>query len=1143
MIRMNLHSTEMKAGTVRRRVIQGLCGLFLALFAMPGALQATHIVGGDLTYRCLGDNLYEIRLTVRRDCFNGAPDAQFDDPAVIGFFNAQTNQLLPFVGVNGQLFMDFNPDDTLNVEFISDCTIAGSDVCVHQTTYVDTIALPFLESGYIMAYQRCCRNNTLQNIVSPLGTGMTLTANIPAFAQAECNSSPVLGDYPEIYICVNDPINFDFSATDPDGDSLAYELFTPFAGASQIAPQPQPPPNPPYQPVEWLDPPYNLSNLLGGTPLKIDSITGMLSGVPNTIGQFLVGVRIKSYRNGVLIENTTREWQYNVRMCRDVPVADFSVDTELECEDATIAFTDASENAEQYFWIFDFGNPNSPTSTDTNPVFTFPEEGFFDVALIVNDSDSICFDTLIQTVGAFQSEISADFDIAVTECSEEVVVEVTDLSEDPNPDFNVNQWEWVLSYGDSILQSQAQNPQFIIPGSQQDVSLSVVVTSENGCTAEMSATFDVNIILIPFKGDSVGVCDGDTVALFESPGPGLTYTWTPDASLDLSDPTNPLAFPDETTTYSVSVTDGLCTVTGEVVVVVQELPNLDFLVETDCKSLEVSFTNMSDGFQYEWDFGDSTGSTELNPTHTYDSAGVYTVTLISADGCDVQTSQEVTVSVIDEEIEDESISCFTEPVILNEDGSSEYSYQWTPGGLLDDSTAISPTASVEETTTFYVTITDIDLPGCSIVDSVEVVVPPDFSLSAPADTSYCNAPEITLTAGNNNLSYEWKDMEGNVLAEGPTLVVAPEDTTSYVLCGTDSFGCSKSDTVTANPTFFAIEVGPDVTICPGADTTIFVMNVDPNQDISYEWQPVECIVGPNDVPNPTVMPAEDKVFTVQVTNNTLGCMEERTVEVKVSQFSYEITPESIICLGESIELNIVNMDTTTLEYMWTPVETIIDGANTDSPTVMPGETTTYYVKILNTDFGCVTNDSVTVVVSWFDPDALEIFIDKDSIVLDDDVFEISTNQDPSLSFQWVGDGIDNPTAPVITANPTSEGSKIYCVTVTNADGCQLNGCTPALTVLDPFCDMRDVFIPNGFSPNGDGENDVLFVYSNFIMTMELRIFNRWGEQVFESFDQSIGWDGTFEGEQLPPDVFGYYLRVTCPPDKSFFKKGNITLLR
>ena len=1106
-------------------------------------MLATHIVGGDLTYRCLGNNMYEIRLTVRRDCFNGAPNAQFDDPASIGFYHAQTNQLLPFVGQNGQILLNFNPDDTLNQEFISDCTIAGNDVCVHQTTYVDTVTLPFLEGGYVLAYQRCCRNSTLQNIVSPLGTGMTLTAQISAISQQQCNSSPVMGEYPPIYICVNDPIEFEFTATDPDNDSIVYELFTPFAGATELFPKPQPPPNPPYEQVMWLDPPYSLDNLIGGVPLKIDRETGFMTGTPNNIGQFLVGVRIISYRDGEVIETTTREWQYNVRMCRDVPESDFDVNTQLSCDGLTLSFTQNAVNAEEYFWIFDNGNPDSETSTELNPEYTFPAEGFYQVALIVNDSDSICFDTSYIDVGVFNSEIVADFDLEVTECADDIVLQVTDLSNDPSATYDVDTWAWVLLYGDSILTSDQQNPQFIINGTQTDVSLTLVATSANGCNDNFTRLFDVNVISIPFKGDTVGVCDGDTVALFSMLGPDLMYTWTPDGTLDLTDTLNPLAFPDETTTYSVSVTDGLCTVTGEVTVVVQELPILDFAIDTDCKSLDISITNMSDGFQYLWIFGDGDSSTLQNPSHTYDSAGVYTVILESADGCDVVTSQQVTVSVIDAAVGDTAISCFREAVVLNPTGSSEYSYEWSPADVLDDPTAVSPVASVNETTTIYVTITDIDLPGCSIIDSIDVVVPPDFELMAPADMAYCDAPPVTLTAGNAALGYVWKDLEGNVLGEGPSLEVAPMDTTTYVLCGTDAFGCQKTDSVTLSPTFFAVEISPDVTICPGDDTVVVLTNLDPNQVLTYNWLPAECIVGPTDVPNPTVKPEFDKTFTVQITNDVLGCMIERSVTVYVSHFDYEMTPEALICKDESIELNIVNLDTTCLDFLWSPDDGSIEGEDTPNPTVSPESTTTYYVQIFNCDFGCLTSDSVTVTVSEFDPDTLIVFSDRDTIIANDGTFVLSTNQDDDLEYQWSGPGLDNPNSPVVNAMPTTEGTPTYFVTVTNADGCQLTGQISGLVVLDPFCDMRDVFIPNAFSPNGDGQNDVLQVYGNFITSLELRIFNRWGEEVFVALNQATHWDGTFEGKKLPPDVFGYYLRVGCPPDKMYATQGNITLLR
>ena len=119
-----LAKTKQNVLQVRRIISLAVWGLVCILWLIPQEASATHIVGGDLTYRCLGNNLYEIRLTMRRDCFLGDPAAQFDDPASIGFFDAQTNQLLTFVGVNGQLLMPFNNDDTLNQEFISDCTIS-----------------------------------------------------------------------------------------------------------------------------------------------------------------------------------------------------------------------------------------------------------------------------------------------------------------------------------------------------------------------------------------------------------------------------------------------------------------------------------------------------------------------------------------------------------------------------------------------------------------------------------------------------------------------------------------------------------------------------------------------------------------------------------------------------------------------------------------------------------------------------------------------------------------------------------------------------------------------------------------------------------------------------------------------------------
>ncbi|HNE51303.1 MAG TPA: gliding motility-associated C-terminal domain-containing protein, partial [Chitinophagales bacterium] len=90
-----------------------------------------------------------------------------------------------------------------------------------------------------------------------------------------------------------------------------------------------------------------------------------------------------------------------------------------------------------------------------------------------------------------------------------------------------------------------------------------------------------------------------------------------------------------------------------------------------------------------------------------------------------------------------------------------------------------------------------------------------------------------------------------------------------------------------------------------------------------------------------------------------------------------------------------------------------------------------------------------------------------------------------------------------------------------------------------------VYVPNTFTPNGDGQNDVLKVFGPGVASVkEVRIFNRWGQLVFETNDPSnIGWDGTFKGQELNPGVFVYYMDVECINGERTIKKGDITLLR
>jgi gliding motility-associated-like protein len=145
-----------------------------------------------------------------------------------------------------------------------------------------------------------------------------------------------------------------------------------------------------------------------------------------------------------------------------------------------------------------------------------------------------------------------------------------------------------------------------------------------------------------------------------------------------------------------------------------------------------------------------------------------------------------------------------------------------------------------------------------------------------------------------------------------------------------------------------------------------------------------------------------------------------------------------------------------------------------------------------------------------------------------------------LSYTWSpGIGVVNVNAQITDA--TIDQTTIYLLTV--SDGICSKTDTVLITTFDFICGDPYLYIPNAFSPNQDGENEVLYVRGALVEEMVFRIYDRWGEMVFESFDRSIGWDGTFRDKECDPDTYDYYLEVTCVGGEDAIVKGNITLLR
>ncbi|MGZ3899496.1 MAG: PKD domain-containing protein [Bacteroidia bacterium] len=376
--------------------------LYLAIFAcLFTKVFSYHIVGGELIYDYLGGGNYKITLKVYRDCFSsGAP---FDGvanaaPALITAYDGSGN-LIGAYDIGAPTITNIPP--TIN----NPCIQPPGGICVEEGIYTYTLNLPLKAGGYYLIYQRCCRNSTILNLVAPNSQGSTYYTFIPGPEVVAVNNSPRYKNFPPIFICNNVNFTFDHSATDPDGDQLVYSLCPPFQGLDQNCPAlgysgcPTEAPPPPYQNVSYISP-YNGGYPIASSPaFSINPTTGLLTGKPNLLGQFVVGVCVQEIRNGVVINTHYRDFQFNVVSCI-VQVASVFADQPQKCEGSTLTFTNQSfGNLGGLTYAWDFGDPaiTSDTSSAVNPTYTYQDTGKYTVTLIANPGKP-CSDTIQKTV-------------------------------------------------------------------------------------------------------------------------------------------------------------------------------------------------------------------------------------------------------------------------------------------------------------------------------------------------------------------------------------------------------------------------------------------------------------------------------------------------------------------------------------------------------------------------------------------------------------------------------------------------------------------------------------------------------------------------------------------------------------------------
>lgn len=506
---------------------------FLVCFSVR--VYGSHMMGGDITYKCLGGNTFEITITLYQDCLYGEPGALAqDNPAYYSIFKLSNNDLVVADSVSALSTQIVDPN------FSNACINNYPNTCMRKQVFKFTRTLQPSTTGYYIVYERCCRNASINNIQSPGNVGVTYFATIPPFDNGKCpNSSAVFKNFPPQIICANNPFVYDFSATDPDADSLSYKLCAarPGGSTSDAKPFGNDMTAPVANSVLYMGP-YSAAVPMSGTPpLQINPITGIMTGTPNATGRFVVTVCVTEWRNGIAINTISRDVQFVVTNCSKAVVANIPELADepntfaIQCKGYTVKFVNSSTGGFSYKW--NFGVPGG-TSTAFEPTFTFPDTGTYLVSLVVNQG-STCPDSISRLVKIYP-EFRADFDWAGKLCPGESIQFNDSTFATYRP---VTSWNW--SFGDGNT-SSVQHPVHVYarPGGPQQVTL--ISRSKLGCRDTITKTLPLPYFN-PFAGNDTIVVLG---YFYQLNGTGSQfYKWSP--ANYLSDPNiyNPTVnFPD-----------------------------------------------------------------------------------------------------------------------------------------------------------------------------------------------------------------------------------------------------------------------------------------------------------------------------------------------------------------------------------------------------------------------------------------------------------------------------------------------------------------------------------------------------------------------------------------------------------------------
>lgn len=658
---------------------------------------------------------------------------------------------------------------------------------------------------------------------------------------------------------------------------------------------------------------------------------------------------------------------------------------------------------------------------------------------------------------------------------------------------------------------------FTTPGQKQ-----VVLSLSDNCGVQTDTLY-FSVFNSPLfdLGPDLYFCSDTILQLGDTLIDNWTYAWQPATVVSNTIISNPTANLVSDQTITVIVTDPWtgCSTYDTLTISVD---SVDVDLGSDlafCSDTAMQFGLIPQpNWEYAWSPANSvSNSTIADPIVSLTGTQSVIVNVTNTlNGCTNSDTVEVLIDVVSVDLGSDVAFCNDTSILLGPPPLSAYTYSWEPAAFVSNPVLANPSFMVNGNNTVSVTVTST-LSGCTDSDTI-VYSLNGIDVDLGNDLAFCSDTSIQFgLTPQADWEYDWSpvgSVSNSTLADPVVNLTA---TQAVILNVTNTVtGCSASDTVEVLIDDVTIDLGPDLVFC---SDTLLILGPAAIPGYSYSWEPSALVSNPT-LANPTFTVTGNDSVSVLITSTLSGCSNSDTVEYSIDAVFIDLlTDDTTLCAPSTF--TVVANHSGFTDILWQPAANV-NSQTTNSASISATANTTIYATTYSTSGSC--SDTDTLLVTFEDiPEAVSI----DTLICDDESFLYIPSGTWFSGSQQIG---------LISLN--QEG--LYTYSENDACGTIFHQISIGLTPCD--C---NVYIPNAFTPDGGQYNNTFSVVSDCTFEeYRLLIFNRWGQVIFESFDVTESWDGTYKGRIVQDGTYTWKLSYT---DTIRFIEtelvGHVTLIR